>query len=311
MNRIDVLVVGGANIDYSIVAPVLAGAGETVAGETLHEGPGGKGANQAVAAARLGARVAFVGRVGADERGRRLLAALAAERVDTSASIVDDGAPTGVALIMIDARGAKAIMTAPGATRRMTAADIERAAPWFAMAEVVLLQLEAGVAVATAAARAGRAAGARVVADLAPPSEVPDELLASLDVARCNAHEARVITGIEVTGVDAARAAARELRRRGAGAACVGTIGGDLLVCEAGELWLPHYPVTVVDTTGAGDAFCAAIAIGLAEGRAVTDAARLGGAASALKATKLGAQAGLPTRAEVERLLASVADHES
>src|SRR5262249_30251170 len=152
----------------------------------------------------------------------------------------------------------------------------------------------AGVAVALAAARQGRASRAMVVLDAAPPIPVPDELLASVDVVRCNAGEAQACAGVPVTDVDSARKAGLVLQVRGAGAACVAAPGGDLLVFETDELWLPHQRVQVVDATGAGDAFAAGIAVGLAEGRSLTDAAWLGCAASALKTTKLGAQPGLP-----------------
>lgn len=304
---IDVLVIGGANFDYLIKGPALPAVNDTIVGETLEEAPGGNGANQAVAAARLGARVAFVGRVGHDDRGRKILARLAAEHVDIAACIEDASAPTGVALVMVDARGEKLIMTAPGANRALDAADIERVATLFGRASVVLLQLEAGVATAAAAARHGQASGALVVLDAGPPARLPDELVAATDVIRCNAREAGVITGVEITGADSARAAGHELRRRGAGAACIGTSGGDLLVFETDELWLPHQHVEVVDTTGAGDAFVAGIAVGLAEDRSLADAAWLGCAAAALETTRLGAQAGLPRRSEVERLLATIA----
>lgn len=304
--RIDVLVVGGANVDYLIKGPAIPRPGETIMGEALHEAPGGKGANQAVAAARLGARVAFVGRLGADERGLRILTQLADQRIDTSRALKDPSAPTGVAMIMVDARGEKAIMTAPGANRMLDVADVERAAPLFANTTVVLLQLETSIAVTLAAARQGRASRALVVLDTSPAARLPDELLAATDVVRCNAHEARVVTGIAVTGVDSARTAAQELRRRGAGAACIATTGGDLLVFETDELWLPNQHVDVRDTTGAGDAFAAGIAVGLAEGRSLSDAAWIGCAASALDTTRIGAQAGLPTRAEVDALLATI-----
>jgi ribokinase len=321
-HRVDVLVIGGANFDYLVKAPKLPGPGDTVVGEGLVEAPGGKGANQAVAAARLGARVAFAGRIGADERGRRILGQLADEQVDTSRCVRDPEAPTGVALIAVDAHGEKLIATAPGANRRLTIADVERAAAAFA-ARVLLIQLEAGVEIALAAARRGRANRAFVVADLAPPEPVPDELLGAIDVVRCNLREAQILTGVAGEGVDAARRAGQELRQRGAGAACVGATGGDLLVFETDELWLPQLhveaglaigerreaealPRRVIDTTGAGDAFTAGIAVGLAEGKSLSDAAWLGCAAAALKTTRLGAQAGLPRRDEVERLLATI-----
>jgi ribokinase len=302
----DVIVVGGANYDYSIKGTQLPDRGETIVGDTLHEGPGGKGANQAVAASRLDANVLFIGRVGADDRGRRCLDQLAAEDVDTEHCFIDADAATGVALVMIGDGGEKTIMTAPGANLRLTPADVERFAPLFARTKVVLLQLECSVETTLAAARLARAAGALTVLDAAPPTALPDELLASLDVVRANASEAQVIAGVEVRDVDTARKAAQALRGRGVGAACIATKDGDLLVFGADEAWLPHQHVASIDATGAGDAFVAGIAVGLAENRSLTDAAWLGCVASALKTTRVGAQAGLPRRDEVDSFLASI-----
>jgi ribokinase len=303
--RIDVLVVGGANFDFSVKGAELPAAGQTVIGHSFHAAPGGKGANQAIAAARLGARTAFVGRIGLDSHGVRVVEQLVAERVEVHA-IRDAEKPTGVALIMVDARGQKAILTAPGANLELSVDDIEHAARLFAESKVLLVQLESGVATTLAAVRQARNAHAMVVVDLAPPCAVPDELLALTDVARCNAHEAKVVTGIEVHDSETARKAGQELRRRGAGAACIAMPGGDLVVFETDELWLPYHHFDVVDTTGAGDAFAAGIAVGLAEDRSLSDAARLGSVASALKTTRFGAQAGLPTRTEVDGVLATI-----
>jgi ribokinase len=303
--RFDVLVVGGANYDYLIKGPTLPGPGETIVGEVLHEAPGGKGANQAIASARLGARTAFIGRVGADDRGRRVLDRLAEEDVDISHCVVDSEAPTGVALITVDARGEKTIITAPGANLRLTPEDLERAAELFRTAKVVLLQLEPGYATTLAAARRARDANVLVILDAAPPVPAPTELLAVVDVVRANAHEAEILTGVPIDGEDAGREAALALRRPGGGAACVATGTGNLLVFGDGtETWLPHQHVATVDTTGAGDAFSAGLAVGLAEGHSLVDAGWLGSAAAALESTQLGAQAGLPRRVEVDRFIA-------
>jgi ribokinase len=302
----DVVVVGGANFDYSVRAQALPEPGETVVGETLLEGPGGKGANQAVAVSRLEANVAFVGRVGADERGRRCLDQLETEDVDTSHVVIDGDAATGVALVMLDSRGEKVIMTAPGANLKLTPSDIERAAPMFRRAKVVLMQLECRLETILAAARYARASKALTVLDAAPPVRVPDELLAQIDVVRANASEAQAMTDIPVHDVDSARTAAHALRRRGVGAACIATKDGDLLVFGADEVWLPHQRVVSIDATGAGDAFAAGIAVGLAENQSLTEAAWLGCVSSALKTTRVGAQAGLPRRDEVDSFLASI-----
>ncbi len=305
--RIDVLVIGGANFDYTIRAGRLPRPGETLVGEELHEAPGGKGANQAIAARRLGARVAFVGRLGSDERGRQILARLDDEEIDTSRCVMDRAELTGVALIVIGASGEKMIVTAPGANHRLTPDDIDHADALFERARVVLLQLEAGMLPAVTAARRAREAGALVVLDAAPALPHAEELLELCDVVRANATEASALTGIAVTDVDSARKAAHELRRHGNGAAFVTCPTGDLLVFGDGEEdWFPRQPVDVVDPTGAGDAFAAAIAVALAEGRSLIDAGWLGCAAAALKTTRLGAQDGLPRRAEVEQFLRAI-----
>ena len=306
--HLDVLVVGGANYDYLIKARALPAPGETVVGDALREAPGGKGANQAIAAARLGARTAFVGRVGDDERGRRSLADLAEEHVAIDHCIVDHEAPTGVALIAVDGRGEKMIVTAPGANLRLDAADLERAAALFATTKVVLLQLEPGLATTVAAAQRAHDAGALVVLDAAPPVADATALLARCDVVRANASEARVLTGIDVRDLDSAREAALALRRPGNGAACVAADRGDLMVFGDGsEAWFPRQHVPVVDATGAGDAFAAALAVGLAEGRSLTEAGWLACAAAALTTTRVGAQASLPRRAEIDRFAAEIA----
>jgi ribokinase len=306
-SAIDVLVVGGANFDYLIKARALPKAGETVVGESFHEAPGGKGANQAIGAARLGARTAFIGRVGDDDRGRRALATLRDEHVAIEHCVVDREAATGVALIAVDEHGEKMIVTSPGANVRLTPADLEAAAAWFSSAKVVLLQLEAGLATMVDAARRGHDAGALVVLDAAPPVPHPNELLALVDVVRANTSEAAILTGMHVDDRDSAREAALALRRPGNGAACVSTDSGDLMMFGDGEeAWFPRQQVNSVDATGAGDAFTAALAVALAESRSLVDAGWFACAAAALKTTRVGAQAGLPHRAEVDRFAAEI-----
>jgi ribokinase len=301
----DVVVIGGANTDFMVRGAALPGPGVTLDGEVFQEAPGGKGANQAVAAARLGARVAFVGRVGSDERGGKLLDQLAAEGVDVRAVSVDPEVETGVALIMVDARGEKQIMTAPGANHRFSAQHATEATEIIARAHVVLLQLELPLPAVETAASLARAAGARVLLDPAPPRPLMEELLRDVHVIRPNAAEAEVLTGVQITDPGAARLAASNLLRRGVGAAIVGAPGGSLLLTPEGELWLPHYLVHAVDSTGAGDAFAAALAVCLARGDELRVAARFANASAALQTTRLGAQAGLPTRDQVVSFLRS------
>ena len=302
---LDLIVFGGANTDYLIRGPQLPAPGSTVDGQEFQEAPGGKGANQAVAAARLGARVAFIGKVGGDARGRALLDGLQAEGVRIEGALADAGAATGVALIMVDAQGEKQIMTAPGANHQLTVEDVSRASALIARARVALLQLELPLPAVEAAARLSRAAGAIVVLDPAPPRELPEELLRDVHVIRPNAAEAEVLTGVRVDDPDAARRAAQNLLRRGVGAALIGAPGGSLLVSPEAELWLPQLDVKVVDATGAGDAFVAALAVCLGRGEGLAQAARFANAAAALATTQLGARAGLPRREAVEQLARS------
>jgi ribokinase len=300
---IDILVVGGANYDHLVRGPRIPSVGETVVGSEIQQAPGGKGANAAIGASRLGARAAFIGRVGADDAGREILDRMRAERVDVSRVVADADAPTGVALIMVNEQGRKSIMTAPGANSRLQPSDIEAAHELFQVARIVVLQLEPELDTVRAALRLARARQARVILDAAPPRSLAGELIA-VDVFRANSGEASAITGIDVEDADSAREASRWLTARGAGATCIAVDNGDLLSWSGGELMIEHIPVTAIDTTGSGDAFVAGLAVGLAEQQSLADAAWLGAAAAAAKATRLGAQNGLPSREAVDRLLA-------
>jgi ribokinase len=301
--ELGVVVVGGVNTDYTVKGPKLPTPGTTVQGSELFEAPGGKGANQAIAAARLGAQVALIARVGTDRRGRTAITRLREEGVDTGAVLGEDEAPTGAALVMVDESGEKQILTAPGANLLLTEAGITGHSALFARAEIVLVNLEVSLAAAAAAVRLARAAGARVVLDPAPPVPLPEEMLRDVHVIRPNGSEAEALTGVAVQDRSSASAAAKNLLTRGVGAVCVGAPGGNLLVSPEGELWLEHVPIEAVDKTGAGDAFAAGLAVGLAEGMPLEEAARLAHVAAALKTTRLGAQAGLPHRNDVTEML--------
>jgi len=302
----DVVVVGGANTDYLARGPRLPTAGTGVEGEAFYVGPGGKGATQAVAAARLGARVALVARLGGDDRGDALLADLTAEGVDTRYVVRDPKVPTGVALLQVDARGAKQSLSVPGANRHLTVTDVQAAAALTAT-RVVLSQLEVPLEAVMAAVGRGRAAGARILLDPAPPLALPDELLRLVDTIKPNASEAEALTGVRVQDRSSARQAAARLLARGVGAVAVQAgEAGNLLVWHGGERWLPKVPVPNVDTTGAGDAFAAALAVAWAEGRTLEEAGPFASAAAALATTALGAQAALPRRDAVLKLLAQL-----
>jgi ribokinase len=308
--RYDVVVVGKANLDYLVRGPRLPRPGQSRSGDLFQEAPGGKGANQAVGAARLGARAALVARIGNDVRGDAVVEALITEGVAVDFVLRDPSAFTGVALCQVGGDGEKQILSAAGANSRLSADDVRGAADALRSARVVLLQLGVPLPAVTEAIRIGRSGGARIVLDPGPPTPLPDELLAQIDVIRPNCSEARALTGVEVTDRDSARAAASALLRRGAGAVAVqaGELG-DLLAWRDEELWLPRFEVARLDATGAGDAFASALAVALSDGRPLAEAGPFASAAAALATTVLGAQASLPQRSAVLALLEAQRRH--
>jgi ribokinase len=290
--------VGSLNMDLVIRVPELPGPGETVSGGDLFRNPGGKGANQAVAAARLGRPVAMVGCVGDDDAGRALLASLEADGVDRSRVRVVDGVPSGTAFITVGEDGENQIVVSPGANARLTPDDVGAAEPALRAAAVTLLQLE--VPLETVAAAARTAAGT-VVLNPAPVRPLPSELLGQVGVLVPNRVELAQLAGrpVPATVEEAAELAARLPAR-----AVVVTLGADgALVVEDGQAGHgPAVPVRPVDTTAAGDAFCGGLADALAGGAALQDAARWAVRVAAAACTRPGAQASLPTPEEARRL---------
>jgi ribokinase len=303
--KYDVVVVGGINSDFIIRGPTLPCPGESVQGDSFYSGAGGKGSNQAVAAARLGARVALIGSIGDDERGEALLRKLQAEKVDTRYVIRKTRIQTGAAVISVDQRGEKQITAALGANMRFTISDIRKAKQALESTSVVLIQFESPLPCLIAAARIAKKAGAKIVLDPAPPIALPVQLAKLLDVIRPNANEAQQLTGVPVRNRASARKAAQKLLARGIKiVALEAGKEGDLLVTQKEEHLFPRLKVKTVDATGAGDAFAAAMAVGLAEGLPLEEIGRLANATAALATTKIGAQEGLPTRREVKKLVA-------
>jgi ribokinase len=302
---IEVVVLGGLNLDLVVQVDTLPRPGETVTGDRLALHPGGKGANQAVAAARRGARTAMVGRLGTDDAARLLRASLDEAGVDCRAVGVDPNAASGVALISVDRQGQNQIVVAPGANARVQAADLAAAAGLFAEARVCLLVLETPLPSVVEAAERARTAGARVVLNAAPAAPLPAELLRLVDLLVVNETEAAELLGLAELA-DPARSA-RSLR--GLGSAAVTLTLGDagLWLAESGqERHLPAFAVEAVDTTAAGDAFCGGLAVALSQGADLWAACRYGSAAGALSVTRAGAQPSLPTTAEVAALLVRV-----
>ncbi|MFD4953559.1 ribokinase [Streptomyces sp. NPDC058451] len=294
-----IAVVGSLNLDLVAPVPRHPVPGETVLGGDIVEHPGGKGANQAVAAARLGGQVALIGRVGEDDAADVMAAAARAEGVDTAHLSRTPGVPTGRALIAVNPSGENSIIVSPGANSRLTAADCRAAADVLGRAEVTVLQQEVPDEANHAAAEL---AGGIVVYNPAPAVEgaVPPR---HVDVLVPNRTELAALTGTPVPDtIDEVAAAAGKLR--GAGAVIV-TLGGDgvLLLEGTARLHIPAFTVGPVDTTAAGDCFCGALAVALAEGRTLEQAARWACAAAALSTTRPGAQPSLPHRDEVEAFL--------
>jgi ribokinase len=290
-----------------VALPRLPRVGETVSAGSLLVNRGGKGANQAVAARRLGADVRMIGCVGDDDSGGEIRRALLEQGIGADGLVTTPEAATGTALIFVDPQGRNQIGVAPGANHRLTVEMARRGEDAIAWAEVVLCQLEVPVPVVRWALETARRHGAITVLNPAPVQELSDELLSLVDYLTPNEGEATALTGTDVTDLDTVRRAAARLVERGAGAVVV-TLGEQgALVCDGGSaVHFEAFPVEAVDTTGAGDAFNGALAVGLAAGGSLEQVIPLASAAGALTCTRRGAQAALPTRADVERFLHSL-----
>jgi ribokinase len=298
-----ITVVGSLNTDLVIRAPHLPAPGETVTGGEFATFSGGKGANQAVAAARLGARVAMVGCVGGDDFGRRLIDGLRADGVDVTHVHRDEGSASGTAFITVDPGGQNTIVVAPGANSQLTPDDVARAESLIKDSAVLLLQLETSMDTVLAAVRLASAHGVPIVLDPAPaPSQpVPAELVRLIDVINPNEIEARALTGVTVADAQAAGDAAAHLLAQGVRAVVIKLGARGAFVNDGRRATVvPGIPVDALDTTAAGDAFAGALAVGLAEGKDLIDAVDFANAAGALSVTRRGAQPSMPFRAEVD-----------
>ncbi len=312
----DVVVVGSANVDLSIAVPRTPRPGETVLGDDAVEGPGGKGLNQAVAAARLGRRVHLVGAVGADPAGDTLLSVLADEGVTARLSRLS-GVPTGRALVITDDEGESTIVVSPGANGRVDAAAVEPHAELLGSAAALLLQHEipdSGIAAAVRLAKRAAGPASLVVLNPAPARPITADVLARVDVLTPNRHELGVLVEGPTPGdVEQVTTAARQLLERVASVrasrgmaagrpAVVVTVGGDGAVVVEGHRVspIPAVPTEVVDTTAAGDTFCAALVDGLLAGADLVEATRWACAAAAVTVRRPGAARSLPRRDEVQ-----------
>ncbi len=301
-----IAVTGSLNMDLVVRSPRIPSPGETIIGTTYQQIPGGKGANQAVAAARLGAQVSMLGRLGRDAFGDQLLEGLAAAGIDRTFVVQDRDAPTGVALIVVDDAGQNSIVVASGANMHLSPQDVDAAKGAIAGADVLLLQLEIPLETVICAAEVARRHGITVILNPAPARPLPERLLSLVHVLVPNESETALLTGTSIENVDQAGSAAAALVQLGVGAVVL-TLGarGALLAQGGITQVVPAFQVQPVDTTAAGDAFVAGLAVALAEGMALADAVRWGNAAGALATTVLGAQSSLPSRQALEHLLAA------
>ncbi len=304
-----VVVVGSINIDLVTRAEKIPIPGETVIGGDLQTFPGGKGANQAVAAARLGAEVAMVGHVGNDAFAGQLRQSFANDDVNQN-YVTEVEAPTGVALIIVDASGQNSIVVASGANMRLLPSAVDAAADLITTADVLLLQLEVPLETIQHAAQLAHDAGVQVILNPAPAQIIPDAILELVDVLVPNESEAAVLTGIAVDDQEGLKAAATKLLSLGVSTVILTLGSRGALLAHGGQF--THFPpfaaAAVVDTTAAGDAFAGGLATAVAEGIPVASAIPYGNAAGAMAVTRPGAQPSLPTRQEIEVLLSQATD---
>jgi ribokinase len=300
----NIVVIGSSNTDMIIRMPRIPQPGETILGGTFSTAPGGKGANQAVAAARAGGNVTFVARVGRDMFGDQAVQGFEQDGIQIKYIVKDSDAPSGVAMIFVDEKGENSIAVASGANMNLSAEDIQNAADTIASADTVLMQLEIPLETVQAAAGIAANNNVKVILNPAPAQTLPDELLQRVTILTPNESEAENLTGIKVETEAQAADAARALQAKGIETVII-TLGarGAYVLSADYEGLIPSFTVTAVDSTAAGDIFNGVLAVALAEGTPIPDAVRFASAAAALSVTKLGAQPSAPRRQEIETFM--------
>lgn len=299
----NIIVVGSSNTDMVTVSDRLPAPGETIIGKKFFSNPGGKGANQAVAACRLHGRVIFIAKVGDDLLGKQAIETYQKEGVDTRYITREKESVSGVALINVDAQGENTIVVAPGANNLLKEEDIEKAGGAFAQAEIFLTQLE--IPLNTVFFLSGKIAalGKKLILNPAPAKSLPDELLAHLYMITPNESEAELLTGIQVCDAITAHEAALKLKSKGVEVVIItmGKKGAYLLSDHISEL-IPAPAVQAIDTTAAGDTFNGALAVALSEGKDLQEAVSFANQCAAISVTREGAQAAIPYRKELESI---------
>jgi ribokinase len=305
MAACDVVVIGSSNMDMVVRCGELPVPGQTILGDSFVMNPGGKGANQAVAAAKMGAKTQLIARLGHDVFAEASEKSYAEAGLGTDYLVRDPAAASGVALIFVDEQGENEIVVAPGANRLLTPADVDAAADVIAGAKVMILQLEIPMETVRHAARIAVENKTRVVLNPAPARVLPADLLQNTDIIIANETEILVLTGAADVGIHTASTACRPLLDAGV-ESVITTLGKDgaVITSGSGASRVPGFAVRAIDTTSAGDTFTGALACALAEGQDLESAVLFANAAAALSATKEGAQISMPTRAEVDAKLA-------
>ncbi|MCL4504706.1 MAG: ribokinase [Chloroflexi bacterium] len=296
-----ICVVGSVNMDLITRVSCLPRIGETLHGRSFHLVYGGKGANQAVMAAKMGGAVSMVARVGKDVFGEGMLRNFTEYGIDTTHVLVDDSRSSGVAPIFVDDQARNVIVIVAGANGALSPADVRAARGAILASSAVVCQLEVPIEATLEAFRIGKAGGVRTILNPAPAQTLPEELLALSDICAPNETETEQLTGMAVNTLEEAEAAGRALLERGLHTVVI-TLGerGALAMDSGSVLHVPALKVNAVDPTGAGDAFIGALAVCLGEGMALVDAIKRANTAAALSVTRIGAQISFPTRAEVD-----------
>lgn len=300
MNK-KIVVIGSCNTDMVINLERLPMPGETLIGGKFFMNPGGKGANQAVAAARLGGKVDFVAKVGNDPFGNKAKEQYKAEGIDVRHILTDEEQPSGVALIMVDAHGENCIAVASGANAQLLPADIDRAKEVIHEADIILMQLETPMKTVEYVARMGKEAGKKVILNPAPAHALSDGLMKSLHMLIANETEAEFISGTQITNMDSVARAADIITSKGVENVVITLGSKGAFIKEKGNYHqVPAQKVKAVDATAAGDTFCGAVCVALAEGRRITEAVEFANRCAAVTVTRMGAQSSIPHRREID-----------
>ncbi len=304
MSNSKIVVIGSSNTDMVIKMERIPKPGETILGGKFNTAAGGKGANQAVAAARAGGDVVFVARVGNDMFGEQAVDGFKKENIDVKNVLTDTTEPSGVALIFVDEKGENSIAVASGANANLSVEDVQNAREEILSANVVLMQLETPIDSIRAAAKIAKEKNVKIILNPAPAQTLDDELLSMLDILTPNETEAELLTGIEVKDLDSAKQAGKILLDKGLKTVII-TLGsqGALLVTANETELIEGFKVNPIDTTAAGDTFNGTLATGLAEGKDLKNAIRFANAAGALSVTKLGAQPSAPSYEDIKLLM--------